>query len=39
VHLSSEDLASVHGVNERISTASLTRAYAFYVTYLRAIGQ
>ena len=39
VHLSSEELASVHGVNERISTASLTRAYAFYVTYLRAIGQ
>jgi carboxypeptidase PM20D1 len=39
VHLSSEDLASVHGVNERISTASLTRAYAFYVDYLRAIGQ
>jgi carboxypeptidase PM20D1 len=39
VHLSSEDLASVHGVNERISTASLTRAYAFYVAYLRAIGQ
>ncbi len=39
VHLSSEDLASVHGVNERISTASLTRAYAFYVAYLRAIGR
>jgi len=39
VHLSSEELASVHGVNERISTASLTRAYAFYVAYLRAIGQ
>lgn len=37
VHLSSEDLASVHGVNERISTVSLTRAYAFYVAYLRAI--
>jgi carboxypeptidase PM20D1 len=39
VHLSSEDLASMHGVNERISTASLTRAYAFYVEYLRAISR
>ena len=39
VHLSSEDLASMHGVNERISTAALARAYAVYVTYLRAIGQ
>ena len=39
VHLSSEDLASMHGVNERISTASLARAYAFYAEYLRAIGR
>jgi carboxypeptidase PM20D1 len=39
VHLSSEDLASVHGVNEQISAASLARAYAFYLAYLRAIGQ
>jgi carboxypeptidase PM20D1 len=39
VHLSSEDLASIHGVNERITTASLTRGYAFYVDYLRAIGR
>ena len=39
VHLTSEDLASMHGVNERISTASLTRAYAFYVAYLRAISR
>ena len=39
VHLSSEDLASVHGVNEQISAAALTRAYAFYVAYLRAVGQ
>ena len=39
VHLSSEDLASMHGVNERISTASLARAYAFYAEYVRAIGR
>jgi len=29
----------MHGVNERISAASLARAYGFYVAYLRAIGQ
>jgi carboxypeptidase PM20D1 len=39
VHLSSEDLKSMHGVNERISAASLARAYGFYMAYLRAIGQ
>ena len=39
VHLSSDDLASMHGVNERVSAEALTRAYQFYVTYLRAIGR
>lgn len=39
VHLSGEDLASMHGVNERVSAEALTRAYQFYVTYLRALGR
>jgi len=38
VHLTSGDLASMHGVNERISVQALTRAYEFYYSYLRAVG-
>ena len=39
IHLSNEALASMHGTNERVSAEALTRAYQFYVTYLRAIGR
>jgi carboxypeptidase PM20D1 len=39
VHLTAGDLASMHGVNERISVQALTRAYEFYYSYLMAVGR
>ena len=39
LRLSSDDLASMHGTNERVSVAALQRAFEFYVNYLREAGK
>jgi carboxypeptidase PM20D1 len=39
LHLSPEDLASIHGVNERVTVGGLRRAFEFYVNYLREAGK
>ena len=39
LHLSPEDLASTHGLNERVTVAGVQRAFEFYVNYLREAGR
>ena len=39
LHLSPDDLASTHGLNERVTVAGVQRAFEFYVSYLREAGR